>query len=231
MFLIMIFGSVTCFAWNHLKQKKDIYDPSGICLQASCRKCRPYQKLSTQLVERIRKKFKQNVIINKRFAMQFLIKFMEMSSKSSESVAKIQVCYHGSLKKNYKSIIRSNLMVPDGWTFCHRTDCGWYGRGIYMSPDYNIARQYSSDSQVFVCLCLPGKRYKAKKVSCCRNDDYGIALKKGYDSHIGPHNKEWVFFDSCQLLPCYLINTSQVRQVETELLKYDIPFIKNLVPC
>ena len=230
MLLIMIFGCCTSVVHNYLKQEKHVFVPSGFCVQKSCQHCQSvYEKWSTQLVKQIHlnKKFKSSVIIKKKFAQQFLIKFMEMNSKSNKSAVKIKICYHGTLEKNYKSIIRSNLIVPDGMKVCHRTDKGFFGNGIYMSPHYKIANNYSSNSQVFVCLSLPGKRYTAKDYSACVND-VGISLKAGYDSHISPNGTEWVFFQSCQLLPCYLININRVHEVETELLKYVIPFVENL---
>ena len=219
MLLILILGCCTCVACNHLKQQKHNFLPSGICVEKSCQHCHEYEKWSIQLVERINKKFKKNVIIKKTFAQQFLMKFMEMNSKPNQSAVKIKICYHGTLKKNHKSIIQSNLMIPKS------LDSGLYGNGIYMSPDYKIAKCYSSNSQVFVCLSLPGKRYQARRFIRYRENDYGVPLKKGYDSHISPDGKELVFFDPCQLLPCYLIHTDKVHEVQTELLKYDIPFI------
>ena len=198
-----------------------------------------YDNVSMLLVEMITENFAKDSIIRIKFTKQFVRKFMEMCSKYKfkpkkfqsnkknkrkrkrkrkrktkfNSAAKISVCYHWTPSKNHKSIIDSNLVVPDGHKVIHRTDNGYFGKGIYMSPDYRYAQSYGDSTpqrKVFVCLALAGRQYPATYPK-----DRGSSLKNGYDSHISspePHNKEWVFFDSSQLLPCYLVTLENIKR-------------------
>ena len=95
-------------------------------------------------------------------------------------------------------------MVPDGNKLAHQTDEGYYGKGIYTSPDPVYAKGYGHGAhKTFVCLSLPGKMFPS-----CYPRDLGKPLQKGYDSHYSDDNrgkkpdqeKEWVFFNSDQLL-------------------------------
>ena len=58
---------------------------------------------------------------------------------------------------------------------------------------------------VFVCLALPGRQYPATMVQ-----DQGKACRPGFDSHFAPGAEELVFFKSSQLLPLYLVGSTQM---------------------
>ena len=142
--------------------------------------------------------------------------------QANKSAAKICICYHWTPSSNHQSIINSNLIVPDGKNVKHRTDIGWFGKGVYMSPDYRYAQSYGDNyccgdvkPKVFVCLSLPGRQFGATCLCSC-----GRSLKHGYDSHFSAslfcffcmYNKEWVFFDSSQLLPCCLVTIEDIHK-------------------
>lgn len=79
-----------------------------------------------------------------------------------------------------------------------------HGQGIYTATDFSLGRAYGNGAkECFLCLALPGRQYTTN------GRDYGISLKKGYDSHVaghGPFKGALVFFSSDQLLPCFLVN-------------------------
>ena len=159
MLLMMVFGCAASFACNLLKKRRDVV----------------LRDWSNELVQQITKTFKRHVVIKQKFAQQFLFKYVQM--KSTMSAVKIKVCYHGTLEHNHKSIIQSNLMVPDGRKVHHRFGAGPYGKGIYTSPDHKFAGGYSPDSQVFVCLSLPGNQFNATCDTC-----FGASLRTGWQT-------------------------------------------------
>ncbi|ELR16413.1 Znfinger in Ran binding protein and others domain containing protein [Acanthamoeba castellanii str. Neff] len=105
----------------------------------------------------------------------------------------------------------TNVMRPElvarGNDVGHKSDTGWWGGGIYLSPDPMVSSSYAWNSKLIVCAALLGRPYHCKQ----RMD--GQACQKGYDSHISPWwslsgnlGKEWVLFDEGQVMPCYVIS-------------------------
>ena len=128
------------------------------------------------------------------------------------------ICYHWTPIGNHSNIVQKNLKVPDGREVKHQTDVGYYGKGIYMSADPFYARSYGRGTdKVLVCLTLPGYQWKSTYPN-----DFGKGLRHGYDSHVswgqcggGDRSyKEWVFFDSSQILPCYLISINDKTKLQ-----------------
>ena len=60
----------------------------------------------------------------------------------------------------------------------HATDDGYFGKGIYTSPDPNYAKGYGDCDKVFICLSLPGKMWASEYPH-----DSGKPCRNGYDSH------------------------------------------------
>mmetsp|Transcript_42856 Transcript_42856/g.38085 ORF Transcript_42856/g.38085 Transcript_42856/m.38085 type:complete len:150 (-) Transcript_42856:8-457(-) len=140
-----------------------------------------------------------------------------MRRRRGSSLAKPKILYHWTRQHLFEPIINGGLKVPDGKKVTHTTDTGYYGRGIYMSPDPNYAQSYGYGATLFfVTLALPGLQYKASYPK-----SLGKPLKKGYDSHISQdrNQMEWVFFDNHQLLLCYQISLDQVEYVTNVLNK------------
>lgn len=205
----------------------------GYCKSKSCQDCKYfYHQVSFCIYQRMTSTFPNDLIIKSRFIKQFIHKFVKLSrqfSKQNESAAKICICYHGTRSINHKSIIRSNFKVPDGWKVKHRYDRGCYGRGIYMSPDYRLAKQYSdgywilcNKPKVFVCLSLPGRQFAAT-----HEKNRFKPCKHGYHSHVSPNKKEWIFFDSSHLLPCCLVDIHNIQR-SNALAQIIIDVVKTL---
>ncbi len=116
----------------------------------------------------------------------------------------LAIVYHGTSRSNFRAIMEGNLRVPDGRQVKHVTDDGFFGRGIYTTTDPRLAFAYAKDAIVFACLALPGRQYKATQ-----KRDRGVPKKPGYDSHLGYEGDgapQLVFFDTDQVLPCYLVD-------------------------
>jgi hypothetical protein len=109
--------------------------------------------------------------------------------------------YHGTRPQNISSIVNKGLLVPGSKGFEHATDPGFYGRGIYLSPDAGMSISYCrGGGSLIVCAVLMGKAYK------CPGIMMGAKLKSGFDSHISPCGSELILFDAAQVLPLYVIH-------------------------
>jgi len=109
--------------------------------------------------------------------------------------------FHGTESKNIAPICTNNFSVPGSNGVAHKTDSGWYGKGIYFSeyPEYSIG--YISDcSKILLCKVLLGKSYK------CNGLIMGQKCQTGYTSHLSPDEKELVIFHPDQILPCYVVH-------------------------
>lgn len=119
-----------------------------------------------------------------------------------KSLAGPRVVYHWTPSINFKSIINTNLQVPDQKHILNQTDNGYYGAGIYASPSFLSFQQYAhGKGGCFLCLGLPGRQHIASK-----KQDRGRPCRANHETHVSPNQQEWVFFSSDQLLPCFLID-------------------------
>jgi len=131
---------------------------------------------------------------------------------------KASIAFHGTLPHWVGSIRQHGLIVPGqkigdrNEVLNHRTDAGWYGRGIYLSPDLGMSLSYASRflSSTFVCLVLRGR---VSVVEYCE----GCAKLDGVDSHSNALGTEWVIFNSAAVLPIYLLSARHTS------LAYDLP--------
>lgn len=144
------------------------------------------------------------LVVNYDHALRFLERHAQELAASPRHAARILVVYHGTGQQNFSKIVDGNLKVPGGGSGVrHATDNGYYGKGVYTTPDVNLALGYARGGCVFVCLALPGRQFSASL------HDRGKACRAGYDSHYGGHGKELVFFSSNQLLPVFLVDAAQ----------------------
>jgi hypothetical protein len=144
------------------------------------------------------------LVVNYDHALRFLERYARELAASPRHAARILVVYHGTGHQNFSKIVDGNLKVPGGGSGVrHATDNGFYGKGVYTTPDVNLALSYARGGCVFVCLALPGRQFSASL------RDRGKACRAGYDSHYGGHGKELVFFSSDQLLPVFLVDAAQ----------------------
>ena len=170
---------------------------------------KPSSNTIEQITNRVIKLLKAlpGCVVNYELAYNFVLEYMIMCMKIGYYKINPTVVYHWTRRKNFQGIIASGLQVPDGRYVKHTTDQGWYGKGIYTSPDYNYARGYGDSVQVFVCLSLPGRQYYQSKQTGC-------PLHANYDSHISNDGckKEWVLFKTDQLLTCYLTDYRNIEK-------------------
>jgi hypothetical protein len=103
------------------------------------------------------------------------------------------------------SIEQGGLKVPGQAGVNHENDSGWWGKGIYVSPDPDYAGGYAEGGKLIVVVVLLGKAY-----DCVKRRDGGI-LEPGYDSHIAEGGKEFVLFKNTQVLPLWVVDTQPKR--------------------
>eukprot|EP01083_Nonionella_stella_P196950 724376_1 len=157
--------------------------------------------LSTHILNAIREC--PQSIVNISFVQHFVVKYFKMCEEIGNALAYPKIVYHWTRSANFDPIAKAGLQVPDGVKVAHATDTGFYGRGIYTSPDPQYAQGYGHGAnKLFVCLSLPGRQYLASYPQ-----SLGKPLMEGYDSHVSKdrNEMEWVFFNSDQLLLCYLV--------------------------
>ena len=154
----------------------------------------------------------KSYVVKKELVIPFVVRYFKMCSEIGIEAARPKIVYHWTSTANFEAIKDGGLKVPDGVTVHHATDTGYYGRGIYASPDPMYAQGYGHGARrVFVCLSLPGRQYKATYPTMM-----GKGLMDNFDSHIsadhGIEGMEWVFFNSDQLLLCYLVTLDFLQQ-------------------
>eukprot|EP01091_Cochliopodium_minus_P002763 TRINITY_DN12618_c0_g1_i1.p1 TRINITY_DN12618_c0_g1~~TRINITY_DN12618_c0_g1_i1.p1 ORF type:complete len:735 (-),score=221.33 TRINITY_DN12618_c0_g1_i1:60-2231(-) len=148
-------------------------------------------------------------VLNPPLCARFERKLDEIKKLRGKEVTKYELVYHGTSSTNITSILKNGLLVPgknyiiDGKPLCigHATDTGWYGKGIYTSPNAGVSLGYCrSGGMLLICSIIMGKKYQ------CPGCITGQPLKEGYDSHTDPQgNAEWIVFHEAQILPCYLV--------------------------
>ncbi|CAE7859269.1 tsuA [Symbiodinium sp. KB8] len=159
----------------------------------------------------------QACVANFDLAVSFADRAIRQTSFLSPELAMPKVVHHWTPTKNFESIVNSNLCVPDRKKVFHQTDEGCYGAGIYTSPDFHFGTSYArNNGGCFMCLGLPGRQWPARK-----SKDYGVPRRRNYDTHISPNKKEWVFFASDQLLPCFWVELqdTKTQSVALELVE------------
>mmetsp|Transcript_22991 Transcript_22991/g.42305 ORF Transcript_22991/g.42305 Transcript_22991/m.42305 type:complete len:999 (-) Transcript_22991:7-3003(-) len=148
-------------------------------------------------------------VVNFDAALAFTTRYCRLLRDCGPEVAAPRVTYHWTAEENFQSIVETNLRVPDPATGVKKKHGAAFGRGIYTCPDLKMAREdfaYGA-SATFVCLALPGRQKR-------RQHGRGHGLKEcrgaGFDSVVGhlPNRyvDTWVFPESAQLLPCFLVD-------------------------
>jgi len=143
-------------------------------------------------------------VLRPELVIKFEKKWYEMKER-----AKPQIAYHGTANDRIHSILEKGLLVPgQNNDVTHKSDSGWWGGGIYVSPDATVSAGYSDPTSLIVCSVLMGNSYQ-----CVGRMD-GQPLMAGFDSHIsantpdGSNALEWILFDDAQVLPCYVVSFS-----------------------
>ncbi|XP_071157641.1 uncharacterized protein [Mytilus edulis] len=139
--------------------------------------------------------------VNPPLVKQFHESMDDLKKQRGEELSFPVLAFHGTEQKNIKPIVENNFKVPGEKGFTHRTDTGWYGKGVYFSeyPSYSMG-YISGASQLLLCQVLPGKVFH------CTNLIHGAEMKKGYDSHMSPDKKELVVFNCHHIIPAYIVH-------------------------
>lgn len=158
----------------------------------------PEMKKFLQAVTAIQGKKKIVNVLNPRLCARFEKRFKEMRDQGI--TVSPEVAYHGTAEKNVDSILDTGFLLNK--LASGTGDRGWYGAGIYFSPNAQVSMGYSrGGKRLIVASVLRGRVWKCPKI------DTGCALQKGYDSHTDPQgNAEWVIFHEESILPCFTVN-------------------------
>lgn len=124
------------------------------------------------------------------------------------------LAFHGTKQEYITPICEAGFKVP-GAGHKHRTDTGWYGKGVYFSeyPTYSMG-YIQGATKLLLSQVLPGKVFQCTKLI------HGAALQKGYDSHTSPDSHELVIFNTYHILPQYLVHYTTAAGGE---FKYTAP--------
>jgi len=125
--------------------------------------------------------------------------------------------YHGTKAARMSSIEQKGLLVPGASGVTHATDSGWYGRGIYLSPNCDVSLGYSDDGRLLICAVLMGKIFK------CKNRLDGAGLQPNCDSHESPGGDEFICFNPGQVLPVFVIDTRTRTNYPAYNYNYPVP--------
>jgi len=143
-------------------------------------------KSNGQIIERIENVLKPELVIAYERASERL----RRSRNATE--AQPHISYHGTQEARIESILERGLLVPGkgkGKDVTHATDTGFWGGGIYLSPNPGLSIGYMrGGSKLLMCSTLMGRRYQ------CTNMMNGADLMAGYDSHVAPGGQEWDSF-------------------------------------
>jgi len=143
-------------------------------------------------------------VLKPELVARYETRWNALKASRGEVLARPKIAYHGTSEANLTSILERGLLVPgqgEGKDVKHATDNGWWGGGIYLSPDAGLSIGYCrGGKRLLICSVLMGKPYTVTQ----RMD--GKGLQEGHDSHIACNGTEWVIFDPAQVLPCYQIS-------------------------
>ena len=73
----------------------------------------------------------------------------------------VELAFHGTRDTHLNSILGNGILLPGernsaGRTVRHQNDTGYYGRGIYLSPDFSYSENYGGDGAVLFVSSLAG---------------------------------------------------------------------------
>eukprot|EP01087_Luapelamoeba_hula_P016273 TRINITY_DN49_c1_g1_i1.p1 TRINITY_DN49_c1_g1~~TRINITY_DN49_c1_g1_i1.p1 ORF type:complete len:816 (+),score=176.19 TRINITY_DN49_c1_g1_i1:2-2449(+) len=140
-------------------------------------------------------------VLKPELVIGFEASWERLKSARGSGEAQPRLAYHGTAEHNIDSILDKGLLVPgQDKAVGHATDTGWWGKGIYLSPNHSLSVGYCrGGKKLLLCAVTMGKIYK------CSSRIDGGALQVGYDSHEDPSGQEYVLFDNTRVLPCYLV--------------------------
>jgi len=147
-------------------------------------------------------------IIQADLVPRFERKWTELQAKYPDQKIEPKLAWHGTADVSIDGIRRKGLLVPGkGNAIGHLTDNGWWGKGIYVSPNptYSMGYMRGGTRGLFLVSVLMGRSVELKQHE--RMD--GKPVRDGFDSHIAQNGQEYILFDESQVLPCYLLDISR----------------------
>lgn len=145
-------------------------------------------------------------VVNPELAKQFKKCREILKAKRGDECSYPVLAFHGTLETNILPICEQGFKVPGSDGHSHRTDTGFYGKGVYFSEYPGYCMGYiKGASKLLLCQVLPGKVYNCTKLI------HGAALKAGFDSHTSPDKKELVIFNKYHILPSYVVHYENVK--------------------
>jgi hypothetical protein len=187
-----------------------ISDPVLIWLQRCVLDIRN-QNLNVYCIEPVMRKDLLEALLNRADLFDNESLPAEHSSPSPTTVGRVVLTFHGTRSANIASIIKHGFRVPavslDETGQVHRSTTGsTFGRGIYCTPDFNIARLHGYDTNILICAVTLGKVHY-----CTTNIGTYVrsGLVPGFNSHISHEMKEWVVFQPDQIIPLFVLHLNQ----------------------
>eukprot|EP00005_Dracoamoeba_jomungandri_P003913 CAMPEP_0174259430 /NCGR_PEP_ID=MMETSP0439-20130205/8254_1 /TAXON_ID=0 /ORGANISM="Stereomyxa ramosa, Strain Chinc5" /LENGTH=198 /DNA_ID=CAMNT_0015343311 /DNA_START=270 /DNA_END=863 /DNA_ORIENTATION=- len=142
-------------------------------------------------------------VLKPELVINFEGAWRDLTKRRGARIAQPQLAYHGTAESNIESILERGLLVPEtgeGKDVSHATDTGYWGKGIYLSPNSQMSVGYCrGGKKLLIVSVLMGVSYQ------CQNLIHGAQKQPGFDSHKAPGGNEWVIFDPAQVLPCYVV--------------------------
>ncbi|XP_064613659.1 uncharacterized protein LOC135477473 [Liolophura sinensis] len=164
-----------------------------------------YRLLSGQYCQQYQS-HKVEYVVNPTLLRNFSEAREDLKRERGEKLSYPVLAFHGTSQQVIPKICEGIYEVPGEKGFKHKTDTGWYGKGVYFSeyPGYSMGYIQGATS-LLLCQVLPGKVYQ------CTQLIHGASLTAGYDSHISPCKKELVVFNSHHILPSYIVHYASVK--------------------
>lgn len=186
------------------------------------------EKIVLELFDKHRS-FSGKKIINQKHLSPFITRMLSLYLENKE-YCRPEIVYHWTESGKFPSIIDNNFQPPNK---THQAKKLLYGRGIYMTRGFknkaNVNGVYGKGAQYcFLSLSLPGRQYNAMA-----GLDADKPLVRGFHSHFARTENSYedilVFFSSCQILPCFLIDNDE-HEIEKEILIKIIESLINIIP-
>ena len=144
-----------------------------------------------------------------------LLNFIETYSKNKQDNG-IKIVYHGTTEHAISCIRETMFIVPNGKDVKVRNG-SVYGNGVYCSESIEVAKGYSTNNKLIVCLLAPGKI----------NTKSPFINSDKYDTNYCEYSKIICTFDSKNICPLFIIDKFEVEKISdyTEIIK---GFIENV---
>jgi hypothetical protein len=148
---------------------------------------------------------KIRTVVKTNLVERFVNFVTRLQAKRGIDECPVTMAFHGTSPYNIENILKIGLVVPGTHGVEHATDTGYWGKGIYLSPNASISVSYCrGGGELLVCAIVQGKIFQ------CTQLIHGAPLTEGYDSHEDPSGSEIILFDEAQVVPIFVISFPQL---------------------